>query len=133
VKSIDLAISRRAASQHALVHRRQALDLGMTSRQIQARIDAGLAAGGPVAASHRSAAWLWGLRGIERGEPELTVEGEPAMEDALLRGLVSLTPLRAMLVALGWRVLGFTWADVRRRPGRVAAAVAGELALACPA
>jgi very-short-patch-repair endonuclease len=38
-----------------------------------------------------------------------------------------------VLVAHGWRVLHFTWADVRRRPRDVVDAVGEELALACPA
>jgi very-short-patch-repair endonuclease len=38
-----------------------------------------------------------------------------------------------LLLARGWRVLHFTWGDVRRRPEYVVAAVARELALACPA
>ena len=38
-----------------------------------------------------------------------------------------------VLVARGWRVLHFTWGDVRRRAAYVVDAVARELALACPA
>lgn len=38
-----------------------------------------------------------------------------------------------LLLAHGWRVLHFTWADVRRRPDDVVARLARELALACPA
>jgi very-short-patch-repair endonuclease len=38
-----------------------------------------------------------------------------------------------VLVAHGWRVLHFTWADLRRRPEWVVDQVARELALACPA
>lgn len=37
------------------------------------------------------------------------------------------------LVAHGWRVLHFTWGDVRRRPAYVVDGVGRELALACPA
>ncbi len=37
------------------------------------------------------------------------------------------------LVAHGWRVLHFTWGDVRRRPAYLVDAVGRELALACPA
>ncbi|MGH9263445.1 MAG: endonuclease domain-containing protein [Acidimicrobiales bacterium] len=38
-----------------------------------------------------------------------------------------------VLVAHGWRILHFMWGDVRRRAEDVVAAVARELALACPA
>ena len=38
-----------------------------------------------------------------------------------------------VLVAHGWRVLRFTWSDVRRRPAYVVDAVARELVLAWPA
>ncbi|HEV2760708.1 MAG TPA: DUF559 domain-containing protein [Acidimicrobiales bacterium] len=38
-----------------------------------------------------------------------------------------------VLVARGWRVLHFTWGDVRRRPAYVVDAVARELVLAWPA
>jgi len=37
------------------------------------------------------------------------------------------------LIAYGWRVLHFTWFDVRQRPDHVVACVARELVLACPA
>ena len=38
-----------------------------------------------------------------------------------------------VLVAPGWRVLHFTWGDVRRRPASIVDAVARELGLAWPA
>lgn len=38
-----------------------------------------------------------------------------------------------LLVAHGWRVLHFTWSDVRRRPRHVVECVAAQLALRCPA
>ena len=38
-----------------------------------------------------------------------------------------------VLVAHGWRVLRFTWSDVRRRPAYVVDTVARELVLAWPA
>jgi len=38
-----------------------------------------------------------------------------------------------VLVAHGWRVLRFTWSDVRRRPAHVAEAIGKELVLAWPA
>lgn len=95
-------MARRAAHQHGVVHRSQAAAVGMTPRQIQARIATGLllplhrgvyrvagsptswqqsllaaclAAGDTAVASHRSAALLWGFRGIERAPIELTVPG----------------------------------------------------------
>ena len=37
------------------------------------------------------------------------------------------------LLGRGWRVLHFTWADVRDRPAYVVHHVAGEVAVACPA
>ena len=37
------------------------------------------------------------------------------------------------LLAHGWRVLQFTWFDLRHRAEHVVACVARELALACPA
>ena len=299
---MDADLSRLAATQHGLVHNRQAINLGMTPRQIQGRLAAGLLlpvhrgvyrtagaptnpeqallaaclAGGPAAAvSHRGAAWLWRLRGFESPFTEVTVSArqpsltavvvhrtdtldrvdvsrraripvttpartlldlgavapvevvESALEDALMRRLVSFDlltrtldrlggpgrggagVLRALveerdpataptrsrledelwrvlrcgglpepvpqhevagvrldfaypaillgieadsriwhggradvqrnsdkanrLVAQGWRVLHFTWGDVRRRPAYVVDAVGRELALACPA
>ena len=103
MKAIDVALNRLAAGQYSLAHRQQLLDLGMTSRQIHARLDAGLlvpvhrgvyrvaggsdswqqallaaclAAGPDAVASHRCAATLWSLRGAE-GAPtaEITVPG----------------------------------------------------------
>ena len=102
MKPIDVAFNRLAARQYSLAHRQQALDLGMTPRQIQARLDAGwllplhrgvyrlpgsplspeqslfgacLAAGGGAVASHRSAARLWALRGVDEAPTEITVAG----------------------------------------------------------
>lgn len=103
MKPIDVAITRLAARQYSLAHRQQALDLGMTPRQIQARVEAGwlipvhrvvyrlaggrsvpeqvllaacMAAGPSALASHRSAGKLWGLRGVEEQCPEITVSGD---------------------------------------------------------
>jgi very-short-patch-repair endonuclease len=100
VKPIDVAVSRLAARQYSLAHRHQLLDLGMSPRQIQARLNAGwlmpmhqsvylvgtgasspeqavmaayLATGSEAVASHRCAAALWGLRGVEAPEPEITL------------------------------------------------------------
>ena len=158
-----------------VVHRRQALALGMTPRQIDRRPEAGLlvslhrsvyrqAAHGPSpeqalmaaclaaggVASHRSAAALWRLRGAAHGVPEVVVAGrrrpdlagalvhrtarleavdvtrrsgipvtapactvlhlgavvpvevlEPAMEDAILRRLVSFSQLARTAERLG--------------------------------
>ncbi|MDQ3898758.1 MAG: type IV toxin-antitoxin system AbiEi family antitoxin domain-containing protein [Actinomycetota bacterium] len=302
MKEVDVALGRCASMQHALVHNRQAVELGLTRRQIQSRVAAGLlvpvhrgvyriagapttgeqsmlaaamAAGPAAAASHRGAAWLWRFRGFDRPFTEIVVAGrqpslagvvvhrtrtldtvdvsracripvttpartlldlgavvptaavESALEDALMRRLVSLAllartierlggpgrngagvlrglveerdpataptrsrledellrvlrqgglpePVRQhevagvrldfaypairlaieadsrtwhggrldvqrnsdkgnVLLARGWRVLHFTWGDVRRRAGYVVDCVARELALACPA
>jgi very-short-patch-repair endonuclease len=100
VKPIDVALTRLAARQYSLAHRQQLLALGMTPRQIQARVQAGWLvplyrevyrlAGGRSSveqtllaacmatdgvASHRSAAGLWGLRGVDPEAPEITVVG----------------------------------------------------------
>lgn len=303
VKTVDVQLNRLAAGQYSLAHRKQALDLGMTSRQLHDRLEAGLlvavhqgvyrlagaprtgeqallaaclAAGSGAVASHRSAGVLWSLRGVEAAAPEISVPGsrrpelrgvrvhrtnrlepidvsrrlripvttpartlldlgavapaevvESALEDALMRRLVGFEllnrtierlggpgrsgagvvralveerdpataptqsrledellrvlrrggvpePVRQyrvagvlldaaypdirlgieadsriwhggrldvqrnsakanVLVAHGWRVLHFTWGDVRRRAATVVSAVARELALACPA
>lgn len=106
-------LNRLAAGQLGLVQRRQMLDMGMTARQIQLRLEAGslvrahpgvyrfapvplsweqsvlaacLATGG--AASHRAAAALWGLRGCQPGPVELTVAGRRRPE---LDGVVAHT------------------------------------------
>jgi very-short-patch-repair endonuclease len=107
MKEVDVALSRCAATQHAVVHHRQAVELGMTPRQIQSRVAAGLlipvhhavyrlagaprspeqallasclAAGPSAAASQRSAAWLWRLRGFDDPQTEITVAaGQPAL------------------------------------------------------
>ena len=303
MKSVDVKLNRLAAGQYSLAHRRQALELGMTSRQLHDRLESGLlvplhqgvyrlagaarsseqallaacmAAGNGAVASHRSAAALWAFRSVEADAPEITVPGtrrpelqgvlvhrtdrldgvdasrrvripvtspartlldlgavvpaevvEAALEDALMRRLVSFELVRRtierlggpgrngagvlrrlveerdpataptqsvledtllrvlrrgglpepvpqyevggvrldfafphlrlgveadsriwhggrrdvqrnsdkanLLVARGWRVLHFTWGDVRRRPEYVVDAVARELVLAWPA
>ncbi len=177
MKAVDVAVARRAAQQHGVVHRRQAVALGMTRRQIQDRLSSGLfvpvhqgvyrlaanppswiqdvtaaclAAGDGAVASHRAAALLWGLRGIEEAPVEISVRRrhspemggvvvhhtdrlepadvgrrrripvtspartlldlaavvgvdtlEPALEDAVLRGLAPLPWLRLTLDRLG--------------------------------
>ena len=303
MKAIDVALNRLAARQYSLAHRKDLLELGMTARQIQARVESGwlvpvhrsvyrlpggsdckeqallaacLASGLQSVASHRSAAVVWGLRGVVDAPVEITVRGsaytrldgvlvhrtdtldpidvsrrmripvttpartlldlgavapmevvEPALEDALMRRLLTFAlltqtlerlggsgrrgaavlrvlveerdpataatqsvledsllrlfrkgglpaPVRQYevagvrldfaypeirlgleadsrmwhggrldvqrnsdkgnaLVARGWRVLHFTWGDVRRRAAYVVGAVGRELALACPA
>ena len=300
---MDVQLNRLAARQYSLAHHDHALEVGMTPRQVQDRLAAGLlvpvhrgvyrlagvpesaeqallaacmAAGRGSVASHRSAAALWRLRGVECQHPEVTVPGtacptlrsvvvhrtdrlepvdvsrcsrvpvttpartlldlgavvaveavESALEDALMRRLVTFEllgrtlgrlggpgrrgagvlrqlvqerdpttaptqsvledallrvlrqgglprPVRQYqvggawvdfaypglrlgieadsgiwhggrldvqrnsdkgnaLVARGWRVLHFTWGDVRRRPAYVVDAAARELILACPA
>jgi very-short-patch-repair endonuclease len=112
VRNVDAQLNRLAAGQHSLAHRHQALALGMTPRQLQWRLDAGLllpvhpavyrlpgvaatkeqamlaaclAAGNGAVASHRSAAALWGLRGAEAAAPEISVLGSRRPE---LRGVL---------------------------------------------
>ncbi len=97
---LDIAVAKMAARQRSLIHRDQALDLGMTVRQFQARAAGGIylrmqpnvfrLAGSPVTweqrvlaacmsagrgagASHRCAALIWGFRGIESAPVEITV------------------------------------------------------------
>ncbi|MGH9264346.1 MAG: type IV toxin-antitoxin system AbiEi family antitoxin domain-containing protein, partial [Acidimicrobiales bacterium] len=98
MKAVDVQLNRLAAGQHSLAHRKQALDLGMTSRQLHDRLESGLlvpmhqgvyrlagaattseqavlaacmAAGNGAVGSHRSAAALWALRGVEAATPEI--------------------------------------------------------------
>jgi len=100
VKTVDVQLNRLAAGQYSLANRQQALDLGMTARQLDERVASGLlvpvhrgvyrlggaacsgeqallaacmAAGGGAVASHRSAGALWGLRGVEGADPEIIV------------------------------------------------------------
>jgi very-short-patch-repair endonuclease len=103
VNPCDVEIARLAAKQHGLVSRPQAIATGLTTRQVQARVTAGLlvavhrgvyrmagapptpsqvllaacfAGGEGAVASHRSAAAIWRLRGVERPQcPEITVHG----------------------------------------------------------
>jgi len=99
---VDVQLNRLAAGQYSLAHRKQALDLGMTSRQLHDRLESGLlvpvhqgvyrlagaaqtseqallaacmAAGSGAVASHRSAAALWALRSVEADTPEITFPG----------------------------------------------------------
>ena len=175
MKTVDVQLNRLAAAQYSLATRTQALDLGMTSRQLHDRLGSGLlvpvhkgvyrlSAAPPTTrqsllaacmasegvASHRSAAALWTLRGVEATTPEISVFGsrrpelrgvvvhrtdrldpvdrfrragipvttpartlldlgavvpvevvEPALEDALMRRLVTLQLLRNTLERLG--------------------------------
>ncbi len=98
--SIDGAANQLAARQHGVVTRVQLRHLGLTDRQITARLSAGLlapvhrgvlrvtavprsheqalmaaclAGGSHAVASHRSAAALWELRGVEHPPLEITV------------------------------------------------------------
>lgn len=93
-------MARSAARQHGMVTGRQLYDLGLTDRQVQADVDAGvlvqvhrgtfrhaagedtwrtqltaacLACGPTAVASARSAGRLWGLRDVPRWRPEVTV------------------------------------------------------------
>ena len=112
MKSVDVQLNRLAAGQYSLAHRKQALELGMTARQIDERVASGLlipehrgvyrvagaprsgeqailaaclAAGVGAVASHRSAGVLWGLRGVEAVEPEIIV---PATRCPTLHGVL---------------------------------------------
>ncbi|HVL04366.1 MAG TPA: hypothetical protein VM388_00110 [Acidimicrobiales bacterium] len=112
MKSVDVQLNRLAAGQYSLAHRKQALELGMTARQIDERVASGLfapehpgvyrlasaprspaqatlaaclAAGGGAVASHRSAGALWRLRGVEAAAPEIIV---PATRCPTLRGVL---------------------------------------------
>jgi len=139
VNPLDLAVAKLAARQRSLVHRDQARALGMTLRQFQTRTGSGLyvraqpnvvrLAGAPVtweqrmlaacmsagagaAASHRGAALLWGLRGIEQAPVEITVPADrrPRLTDAVVlhrsstggfttrRGIPVTTPAATLLV-----------------------------------
>ncbi|MDQ6727744.1 MAG: type IV toxin-antitoxin system AbiEi family antitoxin domain-containing protein, partial [Actinomycetota bacterium] len=121
MKVVDTELLRRAAGQHAVVLRRQAMDLGMTSRQVQTRIGAGLivpvhrgvyrmagsvvspeqdlraaclAAGRGAVASHRGAAWLWSLRGFDNPAREITVRGgQPSLPGIVVHRSSSLGPV----------------------------------------
>ena len=100
VKPIDVAVTRLAARRYSLAHRHQLLDLGMTPRQIHARLASGwftpvhqgvyllgngqsspeqavlaacLATGSQAVAAHLSAGALWNLRGVEASAPEITL------------------------------------------------------------
>ena len=112
VKPVDVQLNRLAAGQYSLANRKQALELGMTSRQLHGRLESGLlvpvhqgvyrlagaapsteqallaacmAAGSRAVASHRSAAVLWALRGVEADTPEITFPGTRRPE---LRGVM---------------------------------------------
>ena len=100
MSDVDVSAARLAQRQHGLVTRDQLRNAGMTDRQITARLAAGLfarvhrgvlrmtavalsgeqallaaclAGGRGAAASHRSAAGLWALRGVERPGVEISV------------------------------------------------------------
>ena len=179
MKDVDRALHHAAAGQRGLVHRKEAVRLGLTLRQVDCRVKAGvlvpvqphvyriaavpttweqsvlaacMAAGAAAVASHRAAAVLWGLRGVPSGPAEITAAGrrlpqlwsgvvvhrakrleavdvttrngvpvtapaltllglaavgpeklEPALEDALLRGLVSHEWMVRSLARLGGR------------------------------
>jgi very-short-patch-repair endonuclease len=142
VNALDVSVAQMAARQHSLIHRDQARSLGMTLRQYQARTKSGLyirtqpnvarllgstvtreqvllaaclSAGEGTVASHRAAALLWGLRGIEQAPVEVTVRPgrNPTLHDVVVhrsavaerevtaRRGVPVTRPTATLVALG--------------------------------
>jgi len=138
VNPLDVAVAKVAARQRSLVHRDQTRALGMTLRQFQGRTNAGLyvrsqpnvvrmadapvtweqrvlaacmSAGDGAAASHRSAALLLGLRGVEQAPVEITVPGSrrPTLYDVVLhrspatectprRGIPVTSPATTLLV-----------------------------------
>jgi very-short-patch-repair endonuclease len=103
------------------VHRHQILDLGMTSRQLECRVQAGLlvpvqpsvyriggappswgqavlaacmSAGREAMASHRAAALLWRLRGVDAAPVEVTVPGSrrPRLQEAVVHRTAAIAP-----------------------------------------
>ncbi|MGH9072081.1 MAG: type IV toxin-antitoxin system AbiEi family antitoxin domain-containing protein [Acidimicrobiales bacterium] len=116
VESCPEALVAGAASRrHGLVTRSDALALGMTNRMIRERLSAGrwismgrglyriagvpvtweqrvlatcLLGGAGAVASHHSAGVLWGLSGIGRGRPEVTLRRGASPEGAALLGRV---------------------------------------------
>jgi hypothetical protein len=111
---IDRAVASLASRQHGAFSREQALQLGASRRMIERRLGAGrwvrlhpsvyaIAGAGPdrdralvaaclyvgrgAVASHRSAAWLWGLAGFESDAPvpEVVVLGQNGRRAAGLR------------------------------------------------
>lgn len=121
MKAVDVALSRLGATQHGLVRHGQALATGMSARQIQSRVGAGLlvplhqgvyrlagaprspeqtllaavlAAGRPAVASHRGAAWLWRLRGFDDPFVEITVgSGQPCLPGVVVHRTGRLDPV----------------------------------------
>jgi very-short-patch-repair endonuclease len=122
MNAADGKLNRIAGEQHRLVHRRQALQCGLTARQIQTRLELGgltplqrnvylvgagpvsfpqslfaacLAAGSSAAATHRSAAGLWRLRGIERPPVEITVVGasRPTLPGVIVHRTTTIAPI----------------------------------------
>lgn len=111
MESPDVRLAKLAARQHSVVSRKQVLALGMTLRQLYRRLDKGvlaavhqnvyrivaasptweqsvmaacLASGG--VASHRSAAGLWALRGIESPPVEILLPAgrHPQLRDVTI-------------------------------------------------
>ena len=130
VKTVDVQLNRLAARQYSLAQHDHALEVGMTPRQVQDRLAAGLlvpihrgvyrmagapesveqsllaacmAAGQGSVASHRSAAALWRLRGIECRHPEITVPGTacPTLRSVVVHRTGRLEPID---VSRCWRI-----------------------------
>lgn len=137
----DVSLAKLAARQHSVVSREQTLSVGLTPRQLYRRIDRGaldiihrdtyriagsprtweqavmaacLASGG--AASHRTAAKLWDLRGIDAPPVEIIVPSgrNPQLEGVIVhrtklvlpdhlsrRGAISVTKPALTLLHLG--------------------------------
>lgn len=105
---MDVHLNRLAAGQYSLAHRTQALDLGMTARQLDERVASGLLVHrtdrlDPIDVSHRlripvttPARTLLDLGAVV---PAPVVES--ALEDALMRRLVTFQLLTRTLERLG--------------------------------
>src|ERR1700677_3970860 len=122
-KRVDSAVSERMRQQHAVIERHQATQLGLTGRQIEARLASGawltihhgvyrsaaapitfeqrlmaacLASGPASVVSHAAAAWLWGLLPRPPERPSLTVPptARPRLTAVEVHRLNDLDPAR---------------------------------------
>lgn len=110
------------ARQLGVITRSQALEVGISPRTIARRLQEGtwvrvqprvfrsvhfpesreqaplaavLAAGPSAAASHRAAAWVWGIQGLRSAPLEITVPAGhvPVLADAIVHPIPDLTPI----------------------------------------
>jgi hypothetical protein len=118
----DMRLAKLAARQHSVITREQSLALGMTLRQLYRRVDQGILArvhrnvyrlaGASQSweqsvmaaclasrgfASHRSAAGLWALRGVESPPVEIVVPPgrQPRLEGVMVHRTTLWTPDQA--------------------------------------